>query len=153
MRTAIISFLVIVGILVMYGCGASALEANVKAAQTVRTALDVSKSLIERAAEDSATAEMRNEAVDVQQAELNAHEALRQYEAARALQNKAVTAYEIWVTSLLSAYSKEENPSQVSIWYSAAMAAFEAYKELVIESIKVGLKLPSIDNVMKGLQE
>lgn len=153
MRTTIAFFLLLLGLFAMYGCGASVIETHMKAAQVTRSALDASKYIIEKAAEESAVAEMSNKNVDVHQAELNAHDALRHFEKARALQNKAVSLYQIWVTSLVSAYSKNEDPSAMSIWYSLAMETFHAYKEMVIEAIKVGLKVPGIDSVMKEVSQ
>lgn len=131
------------------GCGASAIDTHLKAAQVTRSALDASKYLIEKAADDAAVAEMSNKNVDVQEAELNAHQALREFEKVRSLQIKAVSLYEIWVASLMSAYTKDENPSVLSVWYSLAMETYSTYKEMVIESIKLELDLPSIDSVIR----
>lgn len=141
-----------VWVLLMAACGGSVIEAHIKSAQISRTALDASKAIIEQHVDDLATGIMKNPKVDVGQAELDAHQAIRMHEPLRALHNKAIAAYELWVTSLMSAYSKEENPSQMSIWYSLAMQLFTAYKDLVIEGIRLGIPLPKIDHAMKDIR-
>lgn len=145
---AVLLGLVVVAVLFATGCGASAIEAHTASALVVRDALNTSGNMIHDDMHQKATAAASDESVDTAEAELNAHNVVRGYNQALKLHGAAVTTWQLWVTSLLSAY--KDNLDDEDTWRSLAANAFKSYKDLAIEALRHDLRIPSVLGAMQA---
>ena len=90
-----------------------------------------------------------NPKVDTHEAEIDMHNAVRKYDPLMNALSAAVDAFGVWSVSLASAYEGDEKPDAAHIWWTLAMNAFEAYKEMLAKGLELGFDLPSIDAVMR----
>lgn len=134
-------------VLCVAGCGASALQTHTASAIVVKDALNVSGELILDDMHKKVTDAASDESVDTATAELNAHNIIRSYNPAIKLHEHAVTAWQLWVTSLLSSY--KDDVDDADAWRTLAATTFKAYKDMATQALRHNLKLPSILDTMQ----
>ncbi len=139
--------LVVIAAIAVSGCGVSALEAHTESALIVREALNTSGNMIHDDMHKRAIKAASDKTVDTATAELNAHNVIRTYNPVIKLHGDAITVWQLWVTSLLSAY--KDDVEDTDVWRRLAANAFAAYKDLAVQALRHDLKLPSILVPMK----